>query len=169
LPKLAEATGAARSDGMTISYGPTPEMKAEVKAMLPAQPARSGAMRDGLVAWLDEYQMMALYEACTTPLPGGTPGCVAVFYDALPEEPGNEALLVYRSKTGEMRMEGFGTLDGGVTWVWRSLQVEGPQVWDTVSGEAMIAKLQAGAPVLRAVALQALVSGSTEILFVPQN
>ncbi|WP_229804647.1 DUF4153 domain-containing protein [Neogemmobacter tilapiae] len=169
LPKLAEATGAARSEGTTISYGPTPEMKAELKAILPAQPARSGAMRDGLVAWMDDYQVMALHEACTTPLPGGTPGCVAMFYDALPEEPGEEALLLYRGKSGDLRVEGYGTTDDGATWVWQSLQIDGPQMWERAVGEALIAQLQAGEPKLRPVTLQALVVGQNEILFVPQN
>jgi hypothetical protein len=169
LPKLAEATGAARSEGTTVTYGPTPEMKAEVKAMLPVQPATAGAVRDRFVDWMDDYQVMGLHDACGAPLPAGGAGCVMVIYDALPEEPGDEALLVFRSRSGEMRIEGYGTTDGGVTWFWHSLQIDGQQAWEQASGEALIARLQAGAPELRPVTLQALVSGGSEILFVPQN
>jgi hypothetical protein len=169
LPKLAEATGAARSEGTTVTYGPTPEMKAEVKAMLPVQPVTAGAVRDRLVDWLNDSRVMGLHDACGAPLPGGGAGCVMVIYDALPEEPGDEALLVFRSRSGEMRIEGYGTTDGGVTWFWHSLQIDGQQAWEQASGEALIARLQAGAPELRPVTLQALVSGGSEILFVPQN
>ena len=124
-------------------------MLAQLRDILPVQPAGATAARDRLLAGIGAAELQAWVDACRTPLPGQPerPGCVIVLADFLPDLPGEEALVVLRGPEGFLRYEGLALQGGGVQR--RSVGAMTGMLADREAGAALIAALQDGLPALR--------------------
>ena len=120
---------------------------ADLRQVMPLQPATATATRDMLLAAIPAMELQSWIDACRTSLPGGArPGCVFVVADLWPEEPGEEALVLLREASGFIRYEGLGMRAGEVQR--RSVAAMSGLLPDQAEGEALIAALQdAPAPV----------------------
>ncbi len=85
---------------------------AQIVATMPLQPESAGATRDITLARLEIYELVRLRDACAQEMPGGGRGCVMVIANLMPEDPGEDAILVQRQADGYLNYESF-SLDGG--------------------------------------------------------
>lgn len=124
-------------------------MLAQLRAILPVQPAGATAGRDRLLAGIGAQELQAWVDACRTPLPGQAerPGCVMLLADFLPDLPGEEALVLLRGPEGFMRYEGLALQGGAVQR--RSVAAMTGMLADREAGAALIASLQEGVPGLQ--------------------
>lgn len=114
---------------------------ADLRAVMPVQPAGATATRDMLLAAIPAMELQSWIDACRSPLPGGDrPGCVFVVADLWTDAPGEEALVLLREPSGFIRYEGLGMRGGEVQR--RSVGAMAGMLPDRAAGEALIAELQ---------------------------
>ena len=114
---------------------------ADLRAVMPVQPAGATATRDMLLAAIPAMELQSWIDACRSPLPGTErPGCVFVVADLWSDEPGEEALVLLREPAGFIRYEGLGLRGGEVQR--RSVGAMSGVLPDRAEGEALIAALQ---------------------------
>lgn len=88
----------------TVSVGGG-NSRADLKAIMPIQPPEARAEFDRYVLPWYAGSVSGFLEGCNDQTASGNPGCVLVVVDLLPENPGNEGILFYKS---------FGILRGEV-------------------------------------------------------
>ena len=137
---------------------------ADLRQIMPLQPATATATRDMLLAAIPAMELQSWIDACRNPLPGrDRPGCVFVVADLWPDEPGEEALVILRETPGFVRYEGLGMRGGEVQR--RSVVAVSGLLPDQAEGEALIAALQdAPAPVAPAPLNQLGAAGGLMLL-----
>lgn len=137
---------------------------ADLRAVLPVQPAGATATRDMLLAAIPAMELQSWIDACRSPLPGTErPGCVFVVADLWTDEPGEEALVLLREPSGFIRYEGLGMRGGEVQR--RSVAAMSGVLPDTAEGEALIGALQDAPAALAPAPLNALgVAGGIVLL-----
>ncbi|MBA4350062.1 MAG: DUF4153 domain-containing protein [Rhodobacter sp.] len=114
---------------------------ADLRAVMPVQPAGATATRDMLLAAIPAMELQSWIDACRSPLPGTErPGCVFVVADLWSDEPGEEALVLLREPSGFIRYEGLGLRGGEVQR--RSVAAMSGVLPDRAEGEALIGALQ---------------------------
>jgi hypothetical protein len=79
--------------------------RAELRALMPVVPAAAAAEFDRYVLPWYAGSMASFLEGCRDDTAAGRPGCVLIVSDLVPDNPGNEAILFYKS---------FGLLRGEV-------------------------------------------------------
>ncbi|MDH3262379.1 MAG: DUF4153 domain-containing protein [Paracoccaceae bacterium] len=79
--------------------------RAELKEMMPVMPPEAAGQFDRYVLPWYAGSMASFLEGCRDRTDTGRPGCVLVVHDLVPDNPGNEAILFYKS---------FGLLRGEV-------------------------------------------------------
>lgn len=79
--------------------------RAELKELMPVMPPAAAAELDRYVLPWYAGSMASFLEGCRDRTKSGRPGCVLVVLDLVPDNPGNEAILFYKS---------FGLLRGEV-------------------------------------------------------
>jgi hypothetical protein len=114
---------------------------ADLRAVMPVQPAGATATRDMLLAAIPAMELQSWIDACRSLLPGTErPGCVFVVADLWSDEPGEEALVLLREPSGFIRYEGLGLRGGEVQR--RSVAAMSGVLPDRAEGEALIGALQ---------------------------
>jgi hypothetical protein len=114
------------------------DILAQVKDLLPLQPANAVTQRDAYLAALSRYEVEMVLSGCQRSLPGGEAGCVMVLTDFLPAQPGQEAVLIYRYSDFGVDQLAFQMAEGGpqqVRTFWQSGAVP--------SGDAALALIRA--------------------------
>lgn len=173
LEALAQEPGqealAARLAAATAGDAPRPPdleaLRKHLAAVMPVQPAGAVAMRDAVLAGLAETELADWAEACEARLESGTPGCVLVVADFWPDVPGDEVLSLRRMPGGWIMTEGLVPREGRLDRF--SVGSPGGVLPDGVEGEALIARLQAGPPVLSPVRLNQLGVGAAGLMILP--
>lgn len=128
---------------------------AELRSVMPVQPAGAVATRDMLLAAIPAVELQTWIEACRTFLPGSErPGCVFVVADLWTAEPGEEGLVLLREPGGFVRYEGLGLGPEGVER--RSVAAMSGALPDQAEGERLIAALQDAQPAVQAAPLNML-------------
>ena len=137
---------------------------ADLRAVMPVQPAGATATRDMLLAAIPAMELQSWIDACRSPLPGTErPGCVFVVADLWTDAPGEEALVLLREPSGFIRYEGLGMRGGEVQR--RSAAAMGGVLPDLTAGEALIGELQDAPVALSPAPLNALgVAGGIVLL-----
>lgn len=79
--------------------------RAQLRALMPVVPAEAAEEFDRYVLPWYAGSVASFLDGCKDLTPSGRPGCVLVVHDLVPENPGNEAILFYKS---------FGLLRGEV-------------------------------------------------------
>ncbi len=131
---------AESADPAVIAHG-AEALLADLRAVMPVQPAGATATRDMLLAAIPAMELQSWIDACRSPLPGGErPGCVLVVADLWADAAGEEALVLLREPSGFIRYEGLGMRGGEVQR--RSVVAMGGVLPDRAEGEALIAALQ---------------------------
>ena len=101
--------------------GPRPsreELLAAVEAVLPVSPASATGGRTSWLMQLPEEELDRILSACETLLESGRRGCVMVIADLLPDEPGEEAVLLLSLSGGWVEARGLATdEEGGLRWL----------------------------------------------------
>ncbi|NBE06394.1 DUF4153 domain-containing protein [Paragemmobacter ruber] len=143
----AHAAGRVESGDPAVATQQAEALLADLRQVMPLQPATATATRDMLLAAIPAMELQSWIDACRTDLPGwDRPGCVFVVADLWPDEPGEEALVLLREASGFIRYEGLGMRAGEVQR--RSVAAMSGLLPDQAEGEALIAALQdAPAPV----------------------
>ncbi len=137
----ARGTERIRSGDPAVIARSTEDLLADLRAVMPVQPAGATATRDMLLAAIPAMELQRWIDACRSPLPGGNrAGCVFVVADLWPNEPGEEALVLLREPSGFIRYEGLGMNAGQVQR--RSVAALAGVLPDRAEGEALIAALQ---------------------------
>lgn len=90
-----------------------PELLADLKALMPLQPASASATRDILLTGLDDGYLQTWHDACAAKWDGARAGCVMAIADFLPRVPGEEALILTRSADGWVDINALGLGDDG--------------------------------------------------------
>jgi len=127
-------------------------LRAELVALLPLQPPTATAIRDGLLAVAEDYELTSWINVCKMSLDDGAPGCVMVVADFLPGEPGEETLMILRdTDNGYMRFEGLYLRDGIIQY--RSAWSSTGGLPEMDAGAAIIAALQKAPPAVSPAAL----------------
>jgi hypothetical protein len=138
---------------------------ADLKAILPLQPATATADRDLLLAGLQSYDLASWLTACKTPMLDGQPGCVMVVADFNRAYIGNEAIIVLRNAGDSMQYEALVQVDGMVER--RSVStIEGYLPYDA-SGAAIITELQTGPPIVTPVPMNQVRAGNRGLTIFP--
>ena len=146
---------AAKDAASEDPAAPPDALLAELRAVMPLQPAGAAATRDLLLTGIPAMELESWIEACKTPLPGtDRPGCVFVVADLWPATPGEEAVALLREPSGFVRYEGLGLGPEGVTR--RSVASMDGVLPDQAEGGAVIAALQDAPPALREAPLNLL-------------
>jgi hypothetical protein len=128
---------------------------AELRSVMPVQPAGAVATRDMLLAAIPAVEVQTWIEACRTPLPGTErPGCVFVVADLWTAEPGEEGLVLLREPAGYVRYEGLGLGPQGVAR--RSVAAMSGALPDRAEGERLIAALQDAPPAVQVAPMNML-------------
>ncbi|MEZ5796334.1 MAG: DUF4153 domain-containing protein [Paracoccaceae bacterium] len=70
----------------------TTALQAEVRAVLPLQPATASATRDAVLGLMRSYELQEVLDNCAERI-DAAPGCVMVVADLWPDTPGDEAVL----------------------------------------------------------------------------
>lgn len=111
------------------STAPSEDLRQELLAILPLQPATATAQRDALLAAADSYLLESWLADCRGALPvGDGPACVMVVADLWPESPGEEAALLHimagspflvadllsLTETGGLRIEPLRSVSGAL-------------------------------------------------------
>ena len=137
---------------------------ADLRAVMPVQPAGATATRDMLLAAIPAMELQSWIDACRSLLPGTErPGCVFVVADLWSDEPGEEALVLLREPSGFIRYEGLGLRGGEVQR--RSVAAMSGVLPDRAEGEALIGTLQDAPVALAPAPLNALgVAGGIVLL-----
>ncbi len=137
---------------------------ADLRAVMPVQPAGATATRDMLLAAIPAMELQSWIDACRSLLPGTErPGCVFVVADLWSDEPGEEALVLLREPSGFIRYEGLGLRGGEVQR--RSVAAMSGVLPDRAEGEALIGALQDAPVALAPAPLNALgVAGGIVLL-----
>jgi len=137
---------------------------ADLRAVMPVQPAGATATRDMLLKAIPAMELQSWIDACRSPLPGTErPGCVFVVADLWTDAPGEEALVLLREPSGFIRYEGLGMRGGEVQR--RSVAAMGGVLPDLTAGEALIGELQDAPVALSPAPLNALgVAGGIVLL-----
>jgi hypothetical protein len=137
---------------------------ADLRAVMPVQPAGATATRDMLLAAIPAMELQSWIDACRSPLPGTErPGCVFVVADLWTDAPGEEAFVLLREPSGFIRYEGLGMRGGEVQR--RSVAAMGGVLPDLTAGEALIGELQDAPVALSPAPLNALgVAGGIVLL-----
>jgi hypothetical protein len=137
---------------------------ADLRAVMPVQPAGATATRDMLLAAIPAMELQSWIDACRSPLPGTErPGCVFVVADLWTDAPGEEALVLLREPSGFIRYEGLGMRGGEVQR--RSAAAMAGMLPDRTEGEALIGELQDAPVALAPAPLNALgVAGGIVLL-----
>lgn len=91
--------------GTVVSDPGTIATRAELKEVMPVVPSEARAEFDRYVLPWYAGSVAAFLEGCRDLTDTGRPGCVLVVHDLIPDNPGNEAILFYKS---------FGLLRGEV-------------------------------------------------------
>lgn len=108
---LAERIGFARQAPDRLAFWNVPRgpaalsARAELKELMPVMPPAAAAELDRYVLPWYAGSMASFLEGCRDRTKSGRPGCVLVVLDLVPDNPGNEAILFYKS---------FGLLRGEV-------------------------------------------------------
>jgi hypothetical protein len=164
-----EALSTALASAMAIppDFTETDPVKvlADLKAILPLQPATSTADRDFLLAGLQSYDLASWLTACQTPMPDGKPGCVMVVADFNQAYAGNEAIIVLRNMGDSMQYEALVQTNGIIER--RSVStLEGYLPYDA-SGAAIITELQTVPPIVTPVPLNQIKAGDRGLTIFP--
>lgn len=143
-----------------------PQLRAEVKTLLPVQPESATGTRDMFLDELDEWQLDTVASACRARLAGRESGCLMVVADLLPAAPGEEAVVLLIREGGGSDAWGltFGSDGRVVTLALRQANGEllGP---DRI--RALLDQWMAAPPPLAPARLNQLGSGDDGILFLP--
>lgn len=160
--RLAEESG-------SVPVMPAQDLRAELAATLPVSPASAAGVRAAFVAALEEGTLYQTAADCGRRLPDGNPACVLVLADFWPEVPGDEALLLSAQEGGWLMNTGFVLTEGRWTAGGQTMNFGMNLGLGMALGEAerLVARLQAGPPVLRAVPLNMLDNGSGGIMLIP--
>ncbi len=138
---------------------------ADLKAILPLQPATATTDRDLLLAGMQPYDLASWLTACRTPMADGKPGCVMVVADFSQLYSGNEAIIVLRDTGDYMRYEALVKVNGTVER--RSVAtLEGYLPYDA-TGAAIITQLQAGPPIMTPAPLSQIKAGDRGLTIFP--
>lgn len=167
LPTLAQDAASA-AQGLARGVAAEALASAALKKLLPVQPPSAEAERDLLIESLPEYQLTALRQACSAPLPNGGPGCVMVLADFWPEAPGAEAVILAYPPGGPLRLDGY-RRDGAFGWVYQAAALTPPLGLSPGAGAALVAQLQSGLPGLTPMALQQLPLDNHAIFILPPS
>lgn len=153
LAKAGDGALAARLAGTETPPAEAPadlaKLRADLTLDMPVQPASAAPMRQRIVDLADSAELSYWQSLCTTPMPGGEPGCVLVVADFLPETEGEEALLVLRGSDGYLTYLGLSLVDGLLQQ--HSVQSSTGVLANEEQGAALIAALQKTPPVLSPV------------------
>jgi hypothetical protein len=122
------------------------DILAQVKDLLPLQPADAVTLRDAYLDTLARYEVQSVLSGCKRSLPDGGAGCVMVMADFLPAQPGQEGLLIYRDGSFGVDQLAFQAGEGGPQRVRMFWQSGALPVTD--DGIALIRALQTTVPTL---------------------
>lgn len=137
--------GRAGSEDPVVMAERAEALLAELRAVMPVQPAGAAATRDMLLSGVPAMELESWRDACREPLPGTErPGCVFVVADLWRDAPGEEAVVLLHEMSGFVRYEGLGMQGGAVQR--RSVAAMTGTLPDREAGVALIAALQDSPP-----------------------
>ncbi len=88
------------------------DLAAEIARLTAVRPPEAAGFRDAIVARLSGPERRIWRDGCLVRLPDGRPGCVMLVADFLPEQPGDEALLLTLTRRGGLDPRGYALPDG---------------------------------------------------------
>lgn len=138
---------------------------ADLKAVMPLQPASATAERDQFLEGVEPYDIASWLTACRTPMADGKPGCVMVIADINQTYSGNEAMIVLRDTGDFMRYEALVRVNGALER--RSVSPLSGYLPYDAAGAEIIAQMQAAPPELAPVPLNQIKVGARGLTIFP--
>ncbi|MCB5409921.1 DUF4153 domain-containing protein [Pseudogemmobacter faecipullorum] len=140
---------------------------AEVEALLPVSPASATGGRSNWLQQLPASELSRIRSSCQTLLESGKKGCVMVIADLLPEEPGEEAVLLLADESGWAELRGLATDEaGGLRWLNPYSALQG-RSYDQAWLRAQLDAWQEAPPPLTPARLNQIGTGDAALIFLP--
>jgi hypothetical protein len=139
---------------------------AQVIAAMPVQPATATGTRDTLLAAVDVYLLQDWAQVCGPALESGTPGCLMVVADLLPDHPGEEAMLFLQRGTDYIEVSGLYLDDAGVP-VMRSASHPDGHYLEPAEAATLLQQYLVVPPPVTAVPLNQIGTGPSGLIFLP--
>lgn len=143
-----------------------PDLVAELRALMPVQPATATGTRDVILGAAEAYQLEDWLAVCRVTLETGRPGCVMVVADLLPQRPGEEAMLWLQRGPDYVEISGLYLGDEG-SLVWRTATRTDGTYLDPQTAGRLLRQYQEAPPPLAPAELNQLGTGSDGLLFLP--
>ncbi len=139
---------------------------AEVVAAMPVQPATATGTRDTLLGAVEDYQLQDWAQVCGLAAVGGSPGCLMVVADMLPDRPGEEAVLFLQRGTDYIEVSGLYLDDRGLP-VLRSASHSDGRYLEPAEAASLMQQYLLAPPPVSAAPLNQIGTGASGLIFLP--